>query len=262
MTVKFRQLTFAFIVALALFAVAAAQPPAPVYAETRDFKAKVFELKYRDPQELYGIIKVLSSGFKGAEVTYSSAYKTIAVRDFPENLATIEEAIKRLDVPSARSEPSVELTIYVLLTNTGKPSEALPTDLKDVMTQLQKTLLFKDYQLLTTAVQRAKARGRSGGWALNGKGNAGWKELNQDGGTFSSGLVDYDYRAQSVEAITTTSGATTILLTDFVFTFGRANVQSNVELRDGEKLVVGTAGIGDNHGNKAMILVLTAKIMK
>src|SRR5215831_12910912 len=181
MNIKLRQLIFAFIVALALLAAAAAQSKEPVFAETRDFKAKVFELKYRDPGELISIVRTLSSGFKGSEVTYNGSNKTIAVRDFPENLATIEEAIKRLDVPSTRSEPSVELTIYVLLTNTGKPSDQLPADLKDVMTQLQKTLLFKDYQLVTTAVQRAKARGRTGGWALNGKGNAGWKELMEDG---------------------------------------------------------------------------------
>ena len=73
-----------------------------------------------------------------------------------------------------------------------------------------------------------------------------------------SGGADYDYRAQSVEAVTSTSGATSIQLNDFVFQFGKSNVQSNVELRDGEKLVVGTAGFG----NKAMILVLTAKIIK
>src|SRR5215213_3937237 len=148
MTVKFRQLTFALIAALALFTAAASQGKEPVYAETRDFKAKVFELKHRDPQDLYNIIKVLSSGFKGSEVTYSSANNTIAVRDFPENLATIEEAIKRLDAPSGRTEPSIELTIYVLLTNTKQPNDSLPADLKDVMAQLQKTLLFKDYQLV------------------------------------------------------------------------------------------------------------------
>jgi len=257
MIVQIRQLMFAFVVALALFAAAAAQAKEPVYAETRDFKAKVFELKYRDPQELYGIIKVLSSGYKGADVTYNGANKTIAVRDFPENLATIEEAIKRLDVPSTRSEPTVELTIHVLLTNTGQSNNQLPNDLKDVMKQLQNTLAFKDYQLVTSVVQRAKTRGRSGGWALNGKGNAQWKEVLEDGRTVPSG-ADYEYRAASIEAATATSGATSIQLNDFIFNFGKSAVQSNLELRDGEKVVVGTASFG----NKAMILVLTAKIMK
>ena len=108
MTTKILKLTFAFIVVLMSLTMATAQQKPeskePDYAETRAFKAKVFELKHRDPQELYNTISVLGSGFKGAAVTYSSANRTIAVRDFPENLGTIEEAIKRLDVPSTRSE--------------------------------------------------------------------------------------------------------------------------------------------------------------
>lgn len=256
MIVKFCQLTVALVTALALFTAAAAQAKEPVYAETRDFKAKVFELKYRDPGELFGTIKVLSSGFKGSEVTYNSANRTIAVRDFPENLATIEEAIKRLDVPSTKSDPSVELVIHVLLTNTGQPNDQLPGDLKDVMKQLQNTLNFKDYQLVTTVVQRAKARGRTGGLALNGKGDAQWKELPEGFEKPRYNKADYEYRAGSIEA--PASGAAAIQLNDFTFTFGKSFVQSNLELRDGEKVVVGTSSFGD----KAMILVVTAKIIK
>jgi type II secretory pathway component GspD/PulD (secretin) len=256
MTTKILKLTFALVIVLMPLTLATAQQKEPVYAETR-FSAKVFELKHRDPQELYSTISVLGSGFKGTTVTYNSSNRTIAVRDFPENLATIEEALKRLDVPSTRSEPSIELSFHVLLTNTGHPSEQLPADLKDVMKQLQNTLSFKDYQLVTTIVQRAKARGRMGGNALNGNGNAIWKELLEDGRTASSN-ADYSYRANSLEAVTSSSGTALVQMNDFAFGFGKSGVQSNLELRDGEKVVVGTSSFG----NKAMILVLSAKITK
>jgi hypothetical protein len=95
------------------------------------------------------------------------------------------------------------------------------------------------------------------GWALTGSGNAVWKELLEDGRTVS-GNADYAYRANSLEAITTTSGTAVVLLNEFNFSFGKSNVQSNLELRDGEKVVVGTSSFG----NKAMILVLAAKITK
>ena len=154
-------------------------------------------------------------------------------------------------------KPSVELSFHVLLTNTGQASDQLPADLKDVMKQLQNTLSFKDYQLVTTIVQRAKARGRTGSWALNGQGNAIWKELLEDGRTISSN-ADYAYRANSLEAVTTASGTAMVQMNEFHFAFGKSNVQSNLELRDGEKVVVGTSSFG----NKAMILVLAAKITK
>ncbi|MDQ3012759.1 MAG: hypothetical protein M3X11_18885 [Acidobacteriota bacterium] len=262
MTIKLSKLIFAFLIALLPLTMAAAQQKSetrePDYAQTRDFKARVFELKYRDPQEVYVTIRVLGSGFKGAEVTYNSANKTIAVRDFPENLATIEEALKRLDVPSTKSEPTVELTMHVFLTNTGQPSDQVPSDIKDVLKQLQNTLAFKDYQLVTSIVQRAKARGRQT-QGTNGRGSAVWKQFKVEGAESpTEGSASYEYQIGSMDVVINFSGATTIQLNNFRFVIGTSSVQSDLELRDGEKVVVGTAGFG----NKSMILVLTAKITK
>ncbi len=255
---RIRQLTFAFISALAMFTVAAAQAKGPDYAETKEFKSKIYELKYRDPQELYATIRVLGSGFKGADVSINSSNKTIAVRDFLENLLTITEAIKRLDVPSTKSEPTVELTMHVFLTNTGQSSDQLPTDLKDVLKQLQTTLAFKDYQLVTSIAQRGRARGRTNNNALFGKGNAIWKELSEDGQKTVSGLADYEYRVNSMDVVTGSSGVSSVQLSSYYLSFGKSSVQSDLELRDGEKVVVGTTGFG----NKAMFLVLSAKVVK
>src|SRR5688572_12824915 len=66
----------------------------------RQFKTKIFELKYRDPGTLANVVRQLGSGFKGAGISTNAEFKTITVRDFPENIATIEEAIKRLDTPA------------------------------------------------------------------------------------------------------------------------------------------------------------------
>ena len=262
MTIKLSKLIFAFLIALLPLTIAAAQQSSgqkePDYAQTRDFKAKVFELKYRDPQELYATVKVLGSGFKGTEVALSSNNKTITVRDFPENLATIEEALKRLDVASTKSEPTVELTMHVFLTNTGQPSDQVPSDIKDVLKQLQNTLAFKDYQLVTSIVQRAKARGRQT-QGTNGRGSAVWKQLRYEGAERpTEGSASYEYQIGSMDVVNNSSGATTIQLNNFRFVISTSLVQSDIELRDGEKVVVGTAGFGNN----SMILVLSAKIVK
>jgi hypothetical protein len=247
------------------------QPPGqskpPDYVETRDFKGKIFEIKHRRPQDIIRALSPLGSGFKGATVRWNDETQTISVRDFPENIAAIEEAIKRLDTPqSARMESSVELSIHVLLTRTDAPSNLvpapLPPDLNDVIKQMQNTFAFKDYQLVTTIVQRAKTHSRfQGGYAVSGKGNARWLETykGEDGNLQKTqGGADYEYRATGIEVSSNSSGGAKIQLDNFAFHFGNAEVQTDLEVRDGEKLVVGTA----SWGNKAMILVLTAKVIK
>src|SRR5256885_8470449 len=86
----------------------------PDYVEEKGFKGKVLEIKHRDPGALMRAIAHLGSGFKGARMSYSDEFKTITVRDFPENIAAIEEALKRLDTPEA-SHPEVELRVHVLI---------------------------------------------------------------------------------------------------------------------------------------------------
>src|ERR1700730_3452280 len=75
--------------------------PAPTdnYVTNTGFKNRVFEVHNRMPDDLVPVIKLLTSGFKGAQLAASNEFRTITVRDFPENIAAIEEAIKRLDTP-------------------------------------------------------------------------------------------------------------------------------------------------------------------
>src|SRR5689334_3323667 len=84
------------------------------FVTEKGFKSKVFEIKYRDPESLVKVLRQLGSGFKGASISANSEFKTLTVRDFPENLTTIEEALKRLDTPAA-PRPNIELHMHVLV---------------------------------------------------------------------------------------------------------------------------------------------------
>src|SRR5687767_9519337 len=77
----------------------------PIWVENSGFKGKIFEIKNRDPRELVQILQPLGSGFKGALMKFNDQSKTITVRDFPENIATIAEAIIRLDVQPPPKPP-------------------------------------------------------------------------------------------------------------------------------------------------------------
>ena len=116
----------------------------PQYVENKGFKGQIFEIKHRRPQDIINAISPLGSGFKGAAVSYNDETQTISVRDFPENIAAIEEAIKRLDTPQlAHVESSVELSIQVLLTRTDAPANLVPSpippNLNEVIKQMQNT---------------------------------------------------------------------------------------------------------------------------
>jgi hypothetical protein len=208
-------------------------------------------------------LRQLGSGFKGASLSASSEFKTLTVRDFPENLATIEEALKRLDVP-APPRPNIELHMHVLVASAtsgsaGGATVQVPPDLKDVLTQLRETLSYRNYELVISIVQRLTETP----YRLHGRGTA---EISQSPGADGSLTLPYEYFVNSVTAASTSTGAPIIQIGEFTFSTGftlttkidnRTQVQTALNLRHGEKVVVGTATLGD----RALIVVLTAKLL-
>ena len=76
---------------------AAAPPPKePEYVTTRDFKSKILTVQHRDLRQLRDMLLPLCSGFRGASLAAveGDGLKTLSVRDFPENILAIEEALK------------------------------------------------------------------------------------------------------------------------------------------------------------------------
>ncbi len=233
----------------------------------REFKGKIFELKHRDPTELSNTLRPLLSGFTGAEMTVNSELRTITVRDFLENIATIEAAIKRLDTPrQPNAEPSVELSLHVLLANTQEAQRQLPgetpSDLQEVIKQLQNTFAFKNYHLVTTITQRAISKRFNGSPAILSRGNAMWDEVVKEGDgparRTSGDKADFLYQIKEITITQGPTGPATVRLETFSLAFGNSQLQTNLEVKDGEKLVVGTS----TYGNKALILVLTVKVLK
>ena len=238
--------------------------PSDNYVTNSGFKNRVFEIHNRVPEDLVPVIRLLTSGFKGAQLSASNEFRTITVRDFPENIAAIDEAIKRLDTPEV-ARPDIELRMHVLLaSNKESTMGSYPADLKDVIKQLQTTLNYKDYSLLTSIVQRTReSRGERAGY-IQGKGSAevAWPLSSAPGG-FEKRISYYMFDASSIALTSSTSGAVEIDLGNFNFSLslppgGEAKIHSGLSMRVGEIVVVGTAGFSD----KALILVMTAKVLK
>lgn len=236
-----------------------AETPKPVEVVS-GLKGKIFEIKYREPREIHATVMVLGSGAPGATMTYSTETRTITVRDYPENLATIEEAIKRLDVPRPNRpiEPDIELHIHVLLAaHEAMGTSAYPKELEAVVKQLQATLNYQHYSLLTSIVQRTKGTSQ-----LAGEGNVAIKVAELPG------YLVYRYWIGRIVPEMGENNSLSLSFRDFTFELsgqqkmaeliGGGKISTTFSLRDGEKVVVGTAALRD----KGMIVVLTAKVMK
>jgi hypothetical protein len=229
------------------------------YVETRDFKGRIFEVKHRNPAIIVQAISNLGSGFKGAKMSYNLDLNTIVVRDFPENIAAIEEAIKRFDTPEP-PRPDIDLRMHVLIaSNAGGTSNQYPADLADVVKQLQSTLNYKNYHLIASVMQRVKDQTRN----INGRGVA------LVGPPLAESNFDARYNWVVVELMVSpaASGPATIQLkrvdfslnpNEYTSPLGQASISTELSVRDGEKVVVGTATLKD----KALVLVLTARIIK
>lgn len=257
-----RHVPVALTLLLSIVSVSFAQQPAstprpePDYVTEKGFKSTVFNVKYRDAASLAQVLRNLGSGFKGATIQSNNEFKTITVRDFPENIATMEEAIKRLDTP-ATPRPNIELHMHVLIaSNTGTSSAEMPAELKDVLAQLRGTLTYKNYELASSVVQRLTQTERM----LQGYGTA---EIPSGNAAAPVTAMPYEYYINNLSLVQNATGSPSVQISDFAFTSNidnrdRARIQTALNLRDGEKVVVGTATLR----NRALVIVLTANLLK
>jgi hypothetical protein len=213
-------------------------------------KSKVIELRHRSPEDVMRVVRPLASGAKGTSLSESNEFKTITVRDYPEHLATIEEAIKRLDVP-APVKPDVELTLRALIAAPSGPSN-VPGDLGGVVKQLRSTLNYKSYNEILTITKRMQQRGAKG------------KSPAQIGPpvTAEPSTLSYAYGFEDINVGTGNNPQIQIRKLFFWMGnnkhLGEADVSTGITLKEGDKVVVGTESLKD----RALILVLSARVIR
>lgn len=256
-----------FLALLLIATIAAAQEkeaPQETYNTTRDLESRIFTLTHRSPRMLLPTLNVLGSGFKNAIIRASEELGTITVRDFPENIVSIQAAIERLDRAPAPS-PDVEMKISVLIAS-RKPLDsaaaaAVPEDLKSAVKQLQATLSYTHYGLMAATVHRTTI-----GSGIEGSGVA---EPTLLGMTTAEGRpIFYTYGVRGI-TVPQQGDEAKVDVGNFAFTMrvplnlGEGGVQyqevgfnTPVSLRQGEKVVIGTTTMRD----KALVVIVTAQI--
>ena len=231
----------------------------PHYNVNRELKSKMFMVNNRDPRDIVTSIRYLGSGVEGAALSANPEMKTIVARDYPENLAAIEDAITRLDKTPV-PVPNVDFKISILIgSKTPLTSAAVPEELSSVVKQLQSTLRYSNYGLMTSAVHRTKI----GAGFVEGSGVA---ESTILGITVEGRPVFYNYRLRDLSLHDSTidigsfnfgmripirSGSTAN-----EYTYQPVGFDTPVSVKQNEKVVIGTTTMGD----KALVVVLTAGV--
>jgi hypothetical protein len=212
---------------------------------------KLIQLKYVDA----GRVSRLLRGQNQTLLTMESddQLHAIAVTGTPEMVASVEEGVKRLDVPPI----DFELTIY-LISSSAQAGDQLPEALASTAKQLHGVFAFKGYQLLDSFVLRGRdgQRGKASG------------TISKDGKS-STYSFQYDGAAVSGEAPKIVNLHSLNLNVRFYNGTFDKNGQQNyrdtglntdVDARDGQKIVVGKSDV--NNGESPLILVVTAKVVE
>ena len=219
------------------------------FVTDKGFRSAVFEVKHREASDLAAVLRPLGSGFKGAAVSANNEFRTVSVRDFPENVAAIGEAVKRLDVPEpAKTDVDVHIFVLVASRGEGRPG-AFPEELAPAISALRKTMPYRSYELAAIFTQRVRDGSRNAG----GEGTA---EIADLGGKGEKKVMQAEYRMSRL-SIEESGNAPVIRLEGFALALvgaGRAQVRTDVNLRAGEKVVVGTSTMQD----KGLVVVLSA----
>src|SRR6185369_6151259 len=149
-------------------------------------------------------------------------------------------------------KPDIEFRIRVLIAAPSGSSQ-YPGDLEPVVKQLHATLNYKSYFQVASVIVRVKSGSGAKGTSVTA--------VNPPVSAEPTSL-SYSYGFEDVSLSGPTSGTSMLQIRKLHYSIegkslGEAEINTGLSLREGEKVVVGTASLKD----RAMILVLSARIV-
>ncbi len=204
--------------------------------------------------------------FVGTPVKISVVNGTVALSGPPDAVALVEEFIKKFDVPPP-AQKNIDVTAYMLLGNQEETGDAASTpELAGVVKQLRSVFGFKSYRLLETMVVRSReGRGGEASGLMNpaqATADPSLKPLYQF--KFNQSTLSTDDKGRSIHLDHVRFGGRIPIATstkggESQYQYLDTGINTDVDLREGQKVVVGKASIGT--ANTSLFLVLTAKVV-
>jgi len=218
-------------------------PPAPSGGDVE----RLFTIKYADVFAL----RNLFANFP-VQVNADANMRVLAVRGRPETVAAIEDAIRKLDAPSA--DKNIALTGYLLLASAQASSQPELPELGAVIKEMHALFPYKSYRLLDVIGLRT----RDGGDA----------SVSGQLSPLPGAPADFrpEYGLVIGRAMISATDAVRIvrlngLRLNVVVSPNRSTkIGTDVDLREGQKVVVGKASVSG--AEEALVLVLSAKLVE
>jgi hypothetical protein len=210
---------------------------------------KIIEIKFADPVTVADAVRIF-----GVNALAQPTLHVISVSGAASNVASAEEAVKKLDV----TPHNIELTVYLISGLGGAKAPAadenVPGDLSSTVKQLHALFPFKSYRVSETfAIRNRDGRDGSNSGILPGTNSKYRFSINR--ATASAGtprVVHLDGISLTISTQTATDKEGKPVTRD-------VGLATNLDVGEGEKVVVGKSNI--NGTEDALILVLTAKVL-
>jgi hypothetical protein len=221
---------------------------------------KVFQIKHANVDKLAEVLRIFG------HVRADRDLGVVAVQVAPGVLPTVEDTVKRLDVPPPIPQ-NVELTVYLLLASDQEASASpVPADLEGVVKQLKTTFALKSFRTLDTFVVRSREKGNG---VVKGLARLDADAPQPSTFTFSyrAASILSDERGRLIRIDGLKLDADILVKTQeqggpsaVSYQNVDAGFNTDIDVREGQKVVVGKAAIGGT--NNALILVITAKVLE
>jgi hypothetical protein len=225
-----------------------------------DVAQRVFQIKHANVHKLAEVLRIF--GIVKADPDLG----VIAVQVAPGVLPTVEDTVKRLDVPPPLPQ-NIELTVYLLLaSDQDTTASPVPADLESVVKQLKTTFALKSFRTLDTLVVRSREKGDG---VVKGLARLDAEAPQPSTYTFSyraaNILSDEEGPLIRIDGLRLNAGI--LVRTQPVagqaavlYQTVEAGFTTSIDVRENQKVVVGKAAIGGT--NNALILVITAKVLE
>jgi hypothetical protein len=203
------------------------------------------------------------------EVTPDDAMKVIVVSGPSSAVATIEDLARKLDVapPAPPARPNIELMGYLVFGSPQAKADDVPAEIAPAIKQLRGSFQYKSYRMLDSFVVRARHGQNAqttGLFPVAGEdAPAATYQFAYKTATVSDGNprvvhidgMDLRVRIPTLTVYTDKEGNKN---KSYQYIDGR--LDTNIDVREGQKVVVGKSNINAN--DDAMILILTAKVVE
>jgi hypothetical protein len=216
---------------------------------------KLFLLKYADPTHVANLLGVFN-----ASVRPDSDMHALAVETTSEaTMQAIEEAIQRLDVPSAASK-NIEMTAYLLIggETAGTEPSAMPKELDSVVAQLKNAFAFKSYRLLDILALRTRV-GQAASTTSSGRGTKSGDNtpLVRTQFRIASAGIGSDETTIRIDKLSLDSNIPMPAGVGGQFFTSNVGLQADVDIKQGQKVVIGRVSVAES----ALFVVLTAQVV-